>query len=378
MTVTAATDIRPVSTRRDRDAFVKLPWTIYRADPHWIPPLIADEKKFIDPDHNPFFHHGNVEHFLAWRDGTPVGRIAAIHNHLHNEFHDDRVGFFGLFESIDDPEVARALFDAVADWLGARGLTTMRGPMNYSTNDTCGLLVDGEPGPPFIMMTHNPPYYPALVESAGFGKAKDLIAFIITGDDVDHERLTRVEKVLTRRIRADVRMRTMVKKCWDEEVELIRHVYNNAWERNWGFVPFTEAEFDHMAKEMKPVVDPDLVGILEVDGQTAGFVLGLPDMNLAIRKANGRLFPFGLIKILIAARGIKRFRVPILGLLPEYRGLGYDTLLYFHMVKTGLAKGYEAAEMSWILEDNLPIRRGLERLGGRLFRTYRIYDRSLR
>jgi GNAT superfamily N-acetyltransferase len=353
---------------------------IYAGDEHWVPPLIGDEKKFIHPRHNPFFEHAEVEHFLAWRDGRPVGRVAAIHNHLHNEIHGDRVGFFGLFECIHDPEVARSLLDAAASWVGSRSLDVLRGPMNYSTNDSCGLLIDGFEGSPFIMMPYNPGYYGGLVAGAGFTKAKDVLAYLITVDDVQTGQMDRLERVLRRRVkdRDQVRVRPLDMKRWDDEVAMVRDLYNQAWERNWGFIPFTAAEFDHMAKEMKLIVDPDLVGILEVGGRPAGFGLGLPDANLALGKANGRLFPFGLIRILLARRDIRRFRVPIMGLLREYRGLGYDVMLYLHLVREGMRKGYREAEMSWILEDNLPMRRGIENLGGRAYRTYRIYDRPVR
>jgi len=374
-----AVEVRPVRGRGDRHRFVTLPWRIYAGDPNWVPPLIGDEKKFIDPRHNPFFEHAEVEHFLAWRDGQPVGRVAAILNHLHNELHEDRVGFFGLLECIDDASVAGALLDTASEWVGERGLDTLRGPMNYSTNDTCGLLVDGFEGAPYIMMPYNPAYYGDLLEGLGFEKAKDVIAYLITDADVQEGQADRLERVMRRRVKNldQVRVRSLDKKRWDDEVAIVRDLYNQAWERNWGFIPFTPAEFDHMAKEMKLIVDPDLVGILEVSGQPVGFGLGLPDANIALKEANGRLFPVGLIKILLAKRDIRRFRVPILGLLKEYRGLGYDVMLYLHLVREGMRKGYREAEMSWILEDNLPMRRGIENLGGRPYRTYRIYDRRV-
>lgn len=380
MTVAApAVEVRPVRGRGDRHRFVTLPWRIYAGDPDWVPPLIGDEKKFIDPRHNPFFEHAEVEHFLAWRDGQPVGRIAAIHNHLHNQHHEDRVGFFGLFECIDDGDVAGALLDTASAWVRDRGLDTLRGPMNYSTNDTCGLLVEGFEGAPYIMMPYNPAYYRELLEGRRFAKAKDVIAYRITEADVQAGQADRIERVLRRRVKNldQVRVRPLDKKRWDDEVAIVRDLYNQAWERNWGFIPFTPAEFDHMAKEMKLIVDPDLVGILEVSGQPVGFGLGLPDANIALRRANGRLFPVGLVKILLAKRDIRRFRVPILGLLKEHRGLGYDVMLYLHLVREGMRKGYREAEMSWILEDNLPMRRGIENLGGRPYRTYRIYDRPV-
>jgi GNAT superfamily N-acetyltransferase len=367
-------DVRPVRTRAERNRFVGLPWRIYAGDANWVPPLIRDAKRFISPKHNPFFKHAEIEHFLAFRNGEVVGRVAAIQNELHNRFHTDRVGFFGLFECMDDPDAAHALLDTARRWIGERGLDTLRGPMNYSTNDTCGLLIDGFDGPPFVMMPYNPPNYPTLIEGAGFRKAKDLVAYHMTGDQVPDRLLRWVEKAASR---VDASVRKLDMRRWKREVEIVRQIYNNAWEKNWGFVPFTTDEFDHMAAAMKPALDPHLVGILEVSGEPVGFALALPDVNLALRRANGRLFPFGLVRILLASRRIRRLRVPILGLLPEYRGRGLDTLLYLHIFRNGLRRGYREAEFSWILEDNLPMRRPLERLGATVHRTYRIYDRPV-
>lgn len=350
------------------------PWRIYKQDRHWVPPLIRDEKRFISPDHNPFFQHSEAEHFLAWRGRDPVGRIAAIHNKNHNQFHDERIGFFGLFESIDERGVAEALLDTAARWARDRGLTALRGPTNYSTNDTCGLLVEGFGSSPFIMMTYNPPYYETLLEQAGFRKAKDLLAYLLTSVDMATDRAERLERAL--RERRGALVRPMRKKEWDAEVSIVRRIYNQAWERNWCFVPFTPDEFDHMASSMKQIVDPHLVGILEVHGEPVGFGLALPDVNLALKHANGRLFPFGLLRILWASRSIKRMRVPILGILEEHRGKGYDVLLYLHLFRSGTARGYRAAETSWILEDNDLMRRGLENIGARVYRTYRMYERA--
>jgi GNAT superfamily N-acetyltransferase len=370
----AGVTIRPVETPRDRDAFVRLPWRIYRHDPNWIPPLIRDEKRFISREHNPFHRHADVVHLLADRAGTVVGRIAAVHNQLHNSFHADRVGFFGLFECDDDEAVAQALFDAAAGWLRGRGLRTLRGPMSYSTNETCGILIDGDPGPPYLMMPHNPRYYVRLIEGAGFDKAKDLVAYHVSREAVS-ERAVEIGRLAASR--SDARVRALNMKRWQDEVEIIRDIYNRSWERNWGFVPFTPEEFGHMAETLKQVVDPRLVGILESDGRAVGFGLALPDANLAIRKANGRLFPFGIVKVLLASRRIHRVRVPILGIVPEYRGRGLDWLLYLHIYRNGIARGYVEGEFSWILEDNLPMRKALERFGARVHRTYRIYDRPI-
>lgn len=377
--VTSAVEVEPVRERQARERFIRFPWRLYEGDAAWVPPLLSDERKFLSPEHNPFFEHSEVELFLARRGREIVGRIAAIRNDAHNDLHGDRVGFFGLFESVDDVEVAAALFDAAETWLGARGLDTMRGPMSFSTNDTCGLFVGGSGGPPFILMPYNPAYYVELVERCGFHKAKDLLAYLVVVADIDAERTQRLREVLARKrdrgVRVDVR--SLVKKDWDREVGLIQAIYNRAWEKNWGFVPFTDAEFQHLATHMKQIVDPELVAILELDGVPAGFGLALPDMNLAIREANGRLFPFGIVKVLLAARRVRRVRVPILGILPEFRGRGYDMALYDFLLAAARRKGIVAGESSWILEDNIPMCRAMERLGATVHRTYRIYDRAV-
>ena len=373
--------IAPVREGSDLEAFVRLPWAIYRSDPYWVPPLISDVKKLLDRSHHPFHEHGDVEYFLArrrgargGRSGEVVGRIAAIVNHAHNQFHEEKTGFFGFFEVIDDENVSALLLQAAADWLAERGMARMRGPASFSSNEEFGLLVDGFDSSPMVMMPYNPERYVHHLEGHGLRGVKDLVAYYMTDDTIPD----RLLKMLARmEQRNQVTVRPMNKKKFEEEVELIRGIYNSAWEKNWGFVPMSNPEIDHMAKELKPVVDPDLVAFAEKEGKTIGFALALPDLNQALKKANGRLWPFGLPRMLLEMRKIHRLRVLTLGVLAEYRRLGADVLLYSHLYRRGTAKGYSAGEFSWILADNEPMRRALEQIGARVYKTYRIYEQPL-
>ena len=369
-----AVRIEPVSGRSDLRAVLRLPWRIYRNDPHWVPPLLVEQRKLLNRRRHPFHEHADVEYFLARRGTRVVGRIAAIVNHRHVEFHDEPVGFFGFFECEDDPAAACALLSTAEDWVGQRGMRAIRGPMSFSTNEECGLLVSGFDEPPKIMMTHNPPYYERLLEGAGLRKAKDLLAYLIP-DVRPPERLLRGVARLSERARATIRPIRM--KELAREIERIRDVYNSAWERNWGFVPMTEAEFDEMAKQMKQIVDPELCLLAEIDGEVVGFELALPDFNQAIRHANGRLLPFGIFRLLWHARRIDDVRVVTLGVKPEYRRLGLDAMMMLRGYQRAAARGYRRSEASWILEDNVGMRRILERLGWAVHKTYRVYDKPL-
>lgn len=373
----AGLSVRPVESRRDLEAFVRFPWSIYEGRyPHWVPPLLSQERKRLDRRKHPFFEHGDAAYFLAFRDGRPAGRIAAIENRLHNEFHDDRVGFFGFFESVADPAVAEALVAQAADWCRARGRTMLRGPASYSVNEVYGLLVEGFDAPPTILMPYNPPYYASLLEGVGFRKAKDLLAHYGDIGSFNVERLNGVlERVLGRNSR--VRIRTVEMGRFRDEVRLIREIYNAAWERNWGFVPMTDAEMDQMARDLKPIIDPRLAFIGEVDGEPAGFALALPDVNQAIRHANGRLWPFGFVKILWHMRKIDRIRIVALGLRPEHRRTGLDGLFYRQLFLNGTAQGYTMGESSWILEDNRTMRQAVEKVGFRIYKTFRVYELGL-
>ena len=335
-----------------------------------------EEKKRIDPKKNPFFGHGSVQLYLAYKDGQPAGRIAAIENTLHNEFHEDRVGFFGMFESIEDREVASALIDEAAQWVRARGLEVMRGPTNFSTNEECGLLVEGYDKSPCIMMTYNPPYYAELLEGCGFKKAKDLLAMEGSEEGVNRRRFSLLERAI-KRSGLDFLIRPIDMKNFNAEVALVRDLYNDAWERNWGFVPMTDEEVDHMAAQLKPVVDPDLAVIGEVNGEPVGFALALPDVNQAIRHANGRLFPFGLFKLLWHMRRINGIRIITLGVKKEYRGTPLAPLFYKEIFETGTSKGHDHGESSWVLEDNFPMVSAIEKIGFRRTKTYRLYDLAL-
>ena len=365
----------PVTHGHGLKRFIAFPYDHYRRDPLWVPPLRMDVRTLLSPKKNPFFQHAEAQYFLArGPDGRTLGRIAAIQNDAHNREHRDRVGFYGFFESVNDQQVAAALFDAAAAWLRTKGLDTMRGPMSPSINDECGLLVDGFTTPPTVMMPHNPPWYVALHGGYGFTKAKDLYVYEGSGAEPP-ERNVRAAKVLAER--KAITLRPLDMKRFAQEVELVKLLYNQAWEKNWGFVPLTEAEIDHLAKQLKPVVVPDLVCFAERGGKVIGFAIALPDLNVALKhNPSGRLFP-GILNILWHARRITRIRVLLLGVLPEYRQSGVDAMLYHWMWTKGAARGYRWAEGGWMLEDNLPMINAAERIGFRRYKTYRIYDKPL-
>lgn len=366
--------MRPVRTARDLKRFIAFPYALHRGDPYWVPPLRMDVRKMLSREKNPFFEHAEAEYFLAEREGRVVGRIAAIHNRAHNETHGDRTGFFGFFDCADDQTVADALFEPVYRWLRERGLTTVRGPASFSTNDECGILIDGFDLPPAVLTPYTPAWYRSLLEGAGFTKAKDLYLYQTTDDQLP-ERLSRGARIIARRNR--ITLRAIDMKRFDAEVDLIKQVYNQAWERNWGFIPMTDAEIDHMARDMKPVVVPDLVVFAEQDGRLIGFAAALPDLNVALKtNPSGRLIP-GILRVLWAARTIKRIRILLLGVLPEHRRSGADALMYHWIWEKGYALGYRWAEAGWILEDNAPMKNGLARMGFEHYKTLRLYDRHL-
>jgi GNAT superfamily N-acetyltransferase len=367
--------VAPVRSRRELEDFIGLPYELHRDDPCWTPALRRDVRALLSREQNPFFEHGEAEYFLALREGRRVGRIAAIRNQAHNEFHADRVGFFGFFETIDDASVAGGLFDAAAAWLRPRGLDTLRGPASFSTNDEAGLLVDGFDTPATVMNPHNPRYYVSLVEAAGFRKAKDLLVYQRSSKGLP-PRLVEGSELLKKRY--GISIRTLDMKRFDAEVARIKRLYNHAWERNWGFVPMTDHEFDHLAGQLKPVVVPRMVVFAERAGETIGFAAGLPDLNVALRRnPSGRLFP-GILKVLWAARKIHRARVLLLGTLKEWRGKGVDALLYRAIWENAIAAiGCTWGEAGWILEDNQAMRNGLVRMGFEVYKTYRMYDRPL-
>lgn len=368
--------IEPISlSPKDRRRFIEVEFRLNRADPLWVPPLRLDRMKYMDPARNPFFDHAEVAHFVAVRDGRDVGRIAAVRNRLHEEVHADGAGFFGFFEPGEDPLVANALLDAAADWARARGLTVLRGPASYDANEVFGALVEGFDDPPMLMMPYNRPSLPALLEGAGFAKARDLLAWWVLSTDTP----IRIRRIANRVLeRGGFVLRPLRIKRFAEEVEIIRKLYNLAWEKNWGFVPLTDAEIDYKAKDLRQIVRPDLVLFAEVAGRPVGFAMSLPDVNEALRGVrSGRLFPFGLVRILWGLRKAHRLRIMTLGVLPEFRNLGLETAFYIRLFDRGRELGFDIGECSWILEDNAAMNRGIEACGGRITRRYRVYERSI-
>jgi GNAT superfamily N-acetyltransferase len=370
----SAVEVREVEGRKDLEAFIALPYELNRTDPMWVGPLRRDVRTLLSPRENPFWEHAAARHFLARHEGQIVGRISAIENRLHNEIHQDQVGFFGFFECIDDEAVAARLFDAAAAWLRTRGRSVMRGPASPSMNDECGLLVEGFETPPTLMQPHNPRYYPKLVESARFAKSKDLICYQPLQREMP-KRLSEGAALLQKRYGISVRPIDM--KNFDRDVAVIKKVYNAAWEKNWGFVPMTDHEIDHLARQFKPVVVPELVLFAEHKGEPIGMTVTLPDFNVALKhNPSGKLFP-GILKVLWASRKIDRARILILGAVPEWRGKGVDGLLYHAVWTNANKRGIYWGEGGWVLEDNAPMKNGMTRIGFGPYKTYRMYDRPL-
>jgi hypothetical protein len=369
--------INRVETKKDRKRFVKFLWKVYKGNPYWVPPLIVDRLSMIDKEKHPFYKDAEMEMFLAEKDGELVGRIAAIVNHNHNKFHNDKVGFFGFYECMDDQEVSNKLFDTAKDWLKEKGMDVMRGPMNPSTNYEIGLLINAFDQSPVIMMTYNPEYYIKLIENYGFVKAKDLYAYRLTYEKTMSDKLKRVSDIV--RTRKNFKIRSANMKDFDNEVKRIKEVYNDAWSPNWGFVPFTEAEFDHIAKDLKMIVFPDLILIGELAGKPVGFSISLPDMNQIFKTIpNGKLFPTGIFKLLFNKKKINGVRIIILGIKKEHQRIGLDSVFYYETwYRSYVNHNIRLGEASWILEDNVMMNRSAELMNSELYKKYRVYDYNL-
>jgi GNAT superfamily N-acetyltransferase len=372
-----ALEVRPVASKRELNTFIKLPWRLYRNEPNWVPPLVYDRKRFLDRSRNPFFKHAEVELFLAWRGEEPVGRISAQIDRNFNEFQQHEWGMFGFFECVDDPEVAAALLAAASEWLRARGRDRMVGPMDFTTNDECGVLVDGYDRLPTILTNWHHPYYPGLIEGAGLTKAMDLYMWSLDVADRGsvHPAIWRVAAEVESKY--GITVRNMRKKDMEAEIGRFLEVYNAAWERNWGFVPLTEEEVRHYAKDLKQILDENWAFIAEKDGEPVGAALTLPDYNQVFRHMNGRLLPIGWAKFLWYRRKIDRVRVFALGVKPEYQHTGAGAKLYECHWEAGERTRQGRGETGWTLESNKPMNRAMERMGGKIVRTYRVYERLL-
>ena len=323
---------------------------------------------------NPFFHHAEVEYFLARKKGKTLGRVASIVNRRHIDFHKEKAGFFGFFESINDPEVSHCLLDEVEETLKGQGMTIMRGPMNFSTNEECGFLIEGFHNAPMLMTPHNPPYYNDLMEQYGMHKAKDLYAFVYTVKESLPEKVLRVAAIAEKR---GVQVRPVDKRKFREEMSVFKEVYNSAWEKNWGFIPLTDEELQYLGERLKQIAVPELTLVAEDDGNPVGFMGLLPDFNYVLRHMKGRLNPVSIVKALYYSRRITDLRLLLLGIKKEFRNRGVDALLFregFKGIKSG---GYQRVEFSWILEDNIPVQRIVEMIGGRLYKRYRVYEKPI-
>ena len=372
-------EITQVASKAERDAFIKFPWRIYQGDPAWVPPLLLERKEFLDQKKHPFFEHGAAALFLARSGGKIVGRIMASDDPNYNAFHQSNVGCFGLFECVNDPAVAAALFEAATNWLRARGRDEIMGPIDYSTNYVCGLLVEGFDFPPTLLTAHNPPYYPALIEGLGFNKVIDFYAWWFSEPARAATRLRRLAASLRKRDAATIRQGNL--KNFRAEAGRLREIYNDAWKENWGFVPFTEKEFEFMAKELKQLVVPEFTLIAEVGDEPVGFILCVPDINVAFRKINGRLtsygLPIGLAKLLYHKSRIRTARLIALGVKPKYRRGGIAEMLVLRIIEDAMIKRGFTGELSMTLEDNHLINRFLAAIGAKKYKTYRIYRRRI-
>lgn len=370
--------VQAVESRRARSEFIALPWRLYGADPAWVPPLRLERREHLSPK-NPYFQHARCRLWLAYRGTRPVGRISAQVDDLHLQRYGDATGFFGMVEAEDDGAVFAALAGAAEGWLREQGIERVRGPFNLSINEECGLLVEGFETPPYIMMGHARPYYGERLETLGYGKAMDLLAYRLKADFPPPAIMASAAKKTAGRLV----LRTLRRDRLIEELEILRDIFNDAWSDNWGFVPFTEAEFRDVGQSLVRLVPADFIQILEFDGEAAAMVVLLPNINEAIRDLNGRLLPFGWLKLLwrLKVRFPKTVRVSLMGVRRRYQQSLIGTVLAYQVIDAvrapALARGVREAEMSWILENNQPMRSVVESLGGTAYKRYRIFEKRL-
>lgn len=374
--------VRPVATPADLDTFIRLPWRLYRDDPAWVPPLLMDRRDFLNPAKNPYYQHAEVALFLAERKGEPVGRISAQIDRLVLDHMEPGLGQWGMFECIDDSAVAGALIDTAEQWLRARGMKRVIAPISLSIWDEPGVLVDGFDEPPLLLMGHHRRWYAPLIEAAGYGREKDLLAYALDITRPFQEKVQRI--VAAGDANPRIRLRTVDVSRFEREAEIILHILNDAWSNNWGFIPLTPAEIAYAGKSLKPLIRTEMVRICEYDGVPAAFMITLPDLNEWIRDFNGALLPFNWAKLLWRLKfgRSQRVRVPLMGVLREHQRSRQGAMMAFMLIEhirryTHGTYGATRAELSWILDDNLPMRNILETIGCTVYKTYRVFSRSL-
>jgi GNAT superfamily N-acetyltransferase len=368
----------PVEGRRGLRQFIRLPWSIYRDDPAWVPPLLMERRQHLS-SRNPFFEHAKCKFWLAYRGAKPVGRISAQVDQLHLERYEDSTGFFGLLEAEDKVETFQTLMDAAETWLRDQGMGRVLGPFNLSINQECGLLVEGFDTPPAVMMGHARPYYSSRVEENGYRKAKDLLAYRIESDF----ELPRAMRALIKRAAGKVSIRSLRKERFSEELDILQDIFEDAWSENWGFVPFTKAEFKHLGQNLKHLVHTEYVQIAEVEGAPDAMIVGIPNVNEIIKDLNGRLFPLGWLRLLwrLKVARPKTARVPLMGVRKSHHnsllGAALAIMVVERVRRLGIKYGAKEVELSWILDDNKGMRNILESLGGVVYKRYRIYGKKL-
>ena len=375
----SAIEIREVTTKKALKTFLKVPWSIYKNDPNWVPPLLFDRKEALSSKH-PYFKHAIWKAWIAYRDGQPVGRISAQIDELHQQRYQNKTGFFGLIEAPAEHEVFSALFTTAENWLRENGMLRILGPFNLGINQEIGILVEGFDTPPYVMTCHSPPYYGASIEGCGYQGAQDLLAYTL---DIHSYSVPKTMRSLMARNADSIDVRPLDPKNKDRDLEIMRDVFNDAWEHNWNFVPFTKEEFQAVGKELLMVVPTNFLQIAEVDGEAGAFMVLLPDINEVIADLNGRLLPFGWAKLLwrLKVRFPKGCRIPLMGVRQKYQKTIFGPTMAFMLIDSlvapGLAKGGERVEMSWILESNKPIRNIIEKFGSNITKRYRMYGKEL-
>lgn len=379
MKIIRRVEIRLVSKKADWSRFLDLPGRIYKNDRNWVPPLKIEQRNLLSVKSNPFFEHGRRSAWLAYEESKLVGRILAFVDDNYVDFHKKAIGFFGYFECIDSQDIANELFDIASSWLLDQGMEVIRGPINLSVTNECGLLTQGFDKPPFIKMGHSLGYYPKLMRNYGFRLEHRLLAYYLTTKTATSNRLwDRLDRINQRTLKNNtIHIRTINMRKFKEEVSQIFRIYNEFMKDNWGFVPSTEAEMNYMANNLKLIVDPKMVLMAEYKGEIVGCSLAVPNLNQLLPELKGKLFPFGFIKLMLGRKKITDLRLMLIGIVPQFRERGIDVMLYSETIRRSIDRGFKAAELSWISENNVNLRGILEKLGARVYKTYNVFDKPL-